>query len=253
MKTYRTAQIARLTGIHPNTVRLYEQIGFITSPERTPGGYRVFTELHLRQVELVRTALQVPIVQNGLRKLAVRIVRTAAARDFEGAYRLSAQYLRMVRAEQAGAEEAVAIVKGLLNAAPPDQTDGYLTRSEVARRLSTTIDTLRNWEMNGLCAVKRRQNGYRVYSGDDVRRLKIIRALRTANYSLAAILRLLNTLTENPGADVLETINTPQPDEDIVSVCDELLTSLRAAEANARAMLAQTRKLTKQFPANPPL
>lgn len=253
MKTYQTAQIAMLSDIHPNTVRLYEQIGFITKPERTPGGYRVFTDLHVQQVALVRTALQIPMVQNGLRKLAVRIVQASAACDFEGAYRLSGQYMEQICAEQANAEEALAIVKGLLHADPPGTARECLTRSEVAHRLSTTMDTLRNWEMNGLLTVKRRRNGYRIYTDEDIRRLKVIRALRTANYSLAAILRLLNTLHENPDADIRATLNTPHPDEDIVSVCDQLLTSLCAAETNARLLLAQTRKLKKQFPVNPPL
>ena len=28
MKTYRTGEIASLAGLHPNTIRLYEEIGF---------------------------------------------------------------------------------------------------------------------------------------------------------------------------------------------------------------------------------
>nr|WP_268627494.1 hypothetical protein [Paenibacillus alvei] len=33
MNTYRTAEIARSIGIHPNTVRLYEELGL--TPNRT--------------------------------------------------------------------------------------------------------------------------------------------------------------------------------------------------------------------------
>ena len=60
-----------------------------------------------------------------------------------------------------------------------------------------TIDTLRNWELNGLLTVKRRENSYRVYNDEDIKRLKIISSLRCANYSLSAILRLLKQLDEN--------------------------------------------------------
>ena len=42
-RTYTTSRIASAVGIHPNTVRLYERIGFITAPERLANGYRVFT------------------------------------------------------------------------------------------------------------------------------------------------------------------------------------------------------------------
>lgn len=47
MKQYKTIDVARMIGIHVNTVRLYEKCGFISKPERLPNGYRVFTELHV--------------------------------------------------------------------------------------------------------------------------------------------------------------------------------------------------------------
>lgn len=115
------------------------------------------------------------------------------------------------------------------------------------------MDTLRNWEMNGLLTVKRKQNGYRVYTDEDIRRLKIIRSLRCANYSLSAILRMLNTLSQNPGADIRLVIDTPKENDDIISVCDKLLTSLQYAEQNAKIMLSHLYKMKKQFPANPTL
>ena len=79
---------------------------------------------------------------------------------------------------------------------------------------------IRNWEMSGLLTVKRKENGYRIYTHDDVQRLKVIRTLRCANYSLEAILRLLNQLSKNPDTDILTTLNTPKQSDDIVSVCD---------------------------------
>ena len=30
MKKYKTSEVAKAVGVHPNTVRLYEKIGFIT-------------------------------------------------------------------------------------------------------------------------------------------------------------------------------------------------------------------------------
>lgn len=107
--------------------------------------------------------------------------------------------------------------------------------------------------MNGLLTVKRKQNGYRIYTAEDVRRLKIIRSLRCANYSLAAILRMLSTLENNPEADIRKAIDKPEENDDIISVCDELLTSLRCAEENAQIMLMQLEKMKKQFITNSPL
>ena len=103
--------------------------------------------------------------------------------------------------------------------------------------MDISIDTLRNWERNGLLQIKRKQNGHRVYTSDDIERLKMIRTLRLANYSLEAILRMLNALEQNPQINIKQILNTPQSDSDIVSVCDKLISSLKDAEKNAEKMI----------------
>lgn len=238
-RTYTTSRIASAVGIHPNTVRLYERIGFITAPERLANGYRVFTDLHLLQVRLVRAALNVELVQNGLRREVLAIVETMASQRYDEAISLARQRIDHLRRERCAAEDALRHVRDLLT-----RSDGsaraerlMLTRKEAADQLDTTIDALRNWEMNGLLQVKRKQNGYRVYSAADLDRLAIIRALRAANYSLAAILRLLDALDRDATADIGHVLDHPDPDDDILSVCDRLLTSLDAAERNAFEMI----------------
>lgn len=51
-ETFRTSEIAALIGVHPNTVRLYEELELIPKPERLPNGYRVFTDFHLQHNSL---------------------------------------------------------------------------------------------------------------------------------------------------------------------------------------------------------
>ena len=48
LNTYRTTEVATAIGIHPNTVRLYEELGLIPTPERESNGYRIFTEFHIQ-------------------------------------------------------------------------------------------------------------------------------------------------------------------------------------------------------------
>lgn len=253
MNTYKTSEMASLAGIHPNTVRLYEELKLIPKPERSANGYRIFTDLHLEQIKLVRTALQVEVLQNGLRKQAISIIKTSASGEFSGALYLTERYLQQVKQEQENAEEAIAIAKRLLSSVEQGAEAAVLTRKETADYLHISMDALRNWEMNGLLTVKRKQNGYRVYTEEDIRRLKIIRSLRCANYSLSAILRMLNTVSANPDADIRQAIDTPQDNEDILSACDKLITSLQSAGQNAKAMLAQLEKMHRIFAANPPL
>lgn len=246
MATYKTAEVAAIIGIHPNTVRLYEKLKLIPQPERLPNGYRVFTEFHIEQCRLVRIALQVEIVQNGLRKKIIQMIKIAAAGDFDTAILLINDYLKQIKQEQANAEEAIEIVKQYLSGGLREHTQ-CLKRKEVSEALDISMDALRNWEMNGLLTVKRKENGYRVYTDEDIQRLKIIRSLRGANYSLEAILRLLQQISKNPHADIRTVLNTPKQSDDIISVCDRLFISLSAAEQNAYKVLNKLQEMKMRF------
>lgn len=236
MKTYKTAEVAAIAGIHPNTVRLYEELGFIPKPERRENGYRIFTELHIRQIQLARTAFQIEILQNGLRKKIVEMVKVSAKGEFEKAVSLTEEYLEQLSEERSNAREAIQIVKQILSDTE-EISSLTMKRKEVSSYIGISMDTLRNWEMNGLLTVKRRENGYRIYTDSDIRRLKIIRSLRCANYSLESILRLLGQLSEDRDVDMEAVLNTPKQSDDIISVCDRLIVSLSEAEKNARKIL----------------
>lgn len=120
MNTYRTAEVARIIGIHPNTVRLYEQLGLIPKPERASNGYRIFTDFHIEQFKLARLALQVEVLQNGLRKKILQMVKASATGDFKTALSLTEDYLQQIKQERSNAEEAIRIVKQVLSGGVPE-------------------------------------------------------------------------------------------------------------------------------------
>lgn len=248
---YKTAQVAKLIGIHPNTVRLYEKLGLISKPQRLSNGYRVFSDFHIAQFKLARTALKVEVLQSGLRKNMINIIKLSAKGEFQKAILCTNNYINQVKIEEKNAEEAIEITKKLLSGIQEKENNVSLTRKQTADYLEVTIDTLRNWEMNGLLSVKRKQNGYRVYTKNDIQLLKIIRTLRCANYSLSAILRMISAISNNSEINIREVINTPKPDENIVAVCDKLLTSLSSAELNANCILRQLKTMQKKFNMNP--
>lgn len=267
MNTYKTAEIAAIIGIHPNTVRLYEDWKLIPKPKRQPNGYRIFTDLHIDQFRLARLAFQIEVLQNGLRKKIVNMIKVSAAGDFDTAIILTQEYLTQVRQECANAEEAIEIVKEILadnievkttsieakttstevKIISIEENITLLKRKEVSKYLNISMDTLRNWEMNGLLTVKRKQNGYRIYTNEDIRRLKVIRSLRCANYSLEAILRMLKKISKNPNADIKKALNTPEKDEDIITACDRLITSLLTAEEDAKKMICHLKKMKQKY------
>lgn len=235
--TYKTSDVARIIGVHPNTVRFYEAMSLISPAERAPNGYRIYTPLHIDQFKLARSAFAVEILHHGLRDMAVALIKTAASGDYDLALFQAEAYLESLQAEVKGAQDAIFITHELLAHNPLANESQQRKRHEAAALLGITIDTLRNWELNGLLQVKRRQNGYRVYDGADINRLKIIRTLRHAGYSLSAILRLLNSLDENPGADIQNTLDTPNDEDDIILACDRYITSLHRAVGDAQDMI----------------
>lgn len=246
MNTYTTSDVAKVIGIHPNTVRMYEEWGLIPLAERKSNGYRIFTDFHIEQLRLARIAFQIEVLQNGLRKKVVEIIKLSAKRDFDKALMFAEEYRSQIQREQRNAEESIGIAKQILSGKSAEHTF-LLKRKEVSDYLDISMDTLRNWERNGLLQIKRKQNGYRAYTSDDIERLKMIRTLRLANYSLEAILRMLNALEHNPQIDMKQVLNTPQTDSDIVSVCDRLIVSLKDAEENAEKMITILLEMKEKF------
>lgn len=247
-----------MTGVHVNTIRFYEEIGFITKPERDPNGYRVYTPLQLAQCRLVRLAMKAEVLQNGLRKKAVAIIRRCAALDYDASLAAAEEYRQMIDTEIQNAKRAVATVEALLKKEAPRE-GGALKRRDAAKTLCVTAETLRVWERNGLLSVKRRENGYRVYNAADMDRLNIIRTLRCAGFSLAAVLRLLNGLEQDRemtlrgGESSLENrsvealLNTPDAQEEILSVCDRLILSLQSTAADAQALWEMLGEIKDKF------
>lgn len=56
--TYTTEQIARLDGLHPNTVRKYEERELIQKPQRKENGYRIYTENDMNRLRIIFGRLQ---------------------------------------------------------------------------------------------------------------------------------------------------------------------------------------------------
>ena len=246
MNTYTTTEVAKIIGIHPNTVRMYEEWGLIPLAERKSNGYRIFTDFHIEQLRLARIAFQIEVLQNGLRKKVVETIKLSAKRDFDKALMFAEEYRSQIQREQRNAEESIGIAKQILSGKSAEHTF-LLKRKEVSDYLDISMDTLRNWERNGLLQVKRRQNGYRAYTNDNIERIKMIRTLRLANYSLEAILRMIHALEHNPKVDMKQVLNTPQADADIVSVCDRLIVSLKDAEENVDKMIHILLEMKEKF------
>lgn len=235
---YQTKEIAALVGVHPNTVRIYEEWRYISAVPRGENGYRVYSEVHLFQLKIARIAFRCEIVQGLIRAKARVIVEASGKEDFNQALEHTQAYLSHLEKEYDRALEAIELSEQLM-CGKKSTAMGTYTRKEAAQVLDLSPEVVRNWERNGLITVSRRSNGFRAYTENEINQLKIIRTLRTAHYSISAILRLMNQSEEIRGnnLNIKKVLDTPEDHEDIISVTDRLTYSLEQAIESAKELI----------------
>jgi DNA-binding transcriptional MerR regulator len=238
LKTYRTSDLARAVGIHPNTVRLYVEWGLIPAVEKGPTGYRLFTQRHLDCLRLARMIYAADYPGRGLRAAGKEIIEYAVGDDWEGALEKANNYLDTVRLELDRANIAAALLEQWAQNREFEPDKNPLTISEVSRQLDVSLDVIRNWERNGLINVPRNSyNGYRLFGKKEVERLQIIRILNHAGYSHMAILRMFIELDKGNLVSLKKVLDTPREDEDIFTAADHWLSTLHQQELMAQGVI----------------
>jgi DNA-binding transcriptional MerR regulator len=231
----RTSDLARAVGVHPNTVRVYVEWGLVPPVDRSPSGYRLFTQKHLDCLRLARTIYASDYPGRGLRASGHEIIEAAVADDWPEALERARAHLAAVEKELREAESAGDLLEHWAQRQTAEAAFGSYGLGEVARLLGVSKDVVRNWERNGLITPGRdERNNYRIFDARDVERLRIIRMLSRAGYSHMAMLRMFIALDEGQTQDLKIVLDTPRPDEDIFMAADHWLTTLRGQEETAR-------------------
>lgn len=231
-----TTVVAKAVGVHPNTIRMYEALGFLPAIPRGRNGYRQFSERHLDQARLIRLAYAGPYP--GGAEPVLTLIKQAAANRLGDALENAYRYLVQVRSEYAQADAAVLLLERWARGVPTDVVAKPLRIKEVARLLDIHPDTLRGWERNQLLQAPRDpHNGYRLYGAADIGRLRVIRMLRAAGYSMMAIFRLMRHLDQGRADNLRQVLDTPPPDEEIFSAADSWISTLKAQEVRALAII----------------
>ena len=237
-KFLHTSDLARAAGVHPNTVRRYVDWGLIPPVERTPSGYRLFTQHHLDCLRLARKIYSAPYPGRGFRALGNEIIQYAVREDWHGALEKAHEHLALVKAELQQADTAANLLEHWAQNIITESEESPLAIGEVSKLLGVSIDVIRNAERNGLITVPRNSyNHYRLFGKKEVERLRIIRMLSKAGYSHMAILRMFLELDKGNTRELKKTLDTPRPDEDIFSAADRWLTTLHEQEKMARDVI----------------
>lgn len=249
MKYLRTSDLAKAVGIHANTVRRYVAKGILPPVEHSPSGYRQFTPRHLDCLRLARQVYGSPYAGKAIYQSGENIIQAAVGGDLGGALKLASHHLALVQAERAQADIAADLLERWAFGAHEEPAIQPLQIGQAARVLSVTIDILRNWDRNGLIDVPRDPaNGYRCYGAREISRLRVIRMLSRAGYSLSAILRMLLQLDQGETTDLRRALDTPRPDEDVYLASDRWLSTLADQEQRAHTIIALLEEIIQKQP-----
>src|SRR4030043_2347281 len=115
LKYYKTSEVAKAAGVHPNAVRLYEALGLLQPVRRGNNNYRLYTLAHMEQMRLARIALRRGFVEGNIRKRAISIIKTAAKGNLKLALEEAYEYLTHIKNEQSKAYEALIILQKWMN------------------------------------------------------------------------------------------------------------------------------------------
>ncbi|MER5355449.1 TioE family transcriptional regulator [Kitasatospora sp. NPDC002551] len=197
----RPADLAREHGLSAQAVRNYERDGFLPSADRTPTGYRVYTERHARALRTFLALVRAyghgtaGAIMNAVHDGRTDDALTAVHRGHGGLLR-DRETLDAVR----GA------VEHLTAAAVPGDPVGPLPRTigDLAHRLGLTPATLRTWEAAGILRPARDPaTGYRVFHAADVRDAELAHLLRRGGYRLADIAAVVGQIRTAGGTSAL--------------------------------------------------
>jgi len=214
MAKYKTIELARQVGIHPNTVRLYEEIGFIAPVPRAENGYRVYSERHRYQIKIARCIFGHDWLGREIRGASLKIIKEAVKWDLDKALEFTEKYLAMIERDYVIAKETADILKRWAEQNKPLPSGKCYNRRQAADLIGVTQEVLRNWERNGLIEVPRiGENKVRTYGEGEIERLRIIYMLRQSKYSISAIFKSLQQYDNGNTKGVIRALNEPEEDD----------------------------------------
>lgn len=201
MTKLRPTDLAREHGISSQAVRNYERDGFIPPADRTPTGYRIYTEVH--QAALRAFLALVPAYGH---ETAGRIMAAINDGELEQALMIIDRGHDQLRRDRETLESVRTAVDHLATEPAVNSTDraDIRTIGELARRLCLTPATLRAWEEAGILTPERdRATGYRVYRAADIRDAELAHLLRRGGYLLEHIAGVVHQIRTAGGTEVV--------------------------------------------------
>lgn len=99
MKKYTTIELANIYHIHPNTIRLYERLNYISTPERAANNYRIFTELHILQIKICRCIFGYPFTNRNIRDAGNEVMWASSKQEWNIGRQNAERYIQIIEQE----------------------------------------------------------------------------------------------------------------------------------------------------------
>lgn len=197
----RPADLAREHGISTQAVRNYERDGFIPPADRTPTGYRVYTEVH---AAALRAFLALAPAYG--HATAGQIMHAVTESDLDRALTIVDRGHHQLLRDRETLDSVRKAVDHLATQPAAVSVTDTRTIGELAHRLRVTQATLRNWEDAGILTPERDPaTGYRRYQPSDIRDADLAHLLRRGGYPLVNIANVVHQIRTAGGTGALAT------------------------------------------------
>ncbi|MGI8587084.1 MAG: MerR family transcriptional regulator [Chloroflexia bacterium] len=231
----RTKDLAQAVQISVQQVRNYEASGFIPVVERSPSGYRLYTQRHLAALKTARHLIGGYGLQRA--QQIMQAVHQGRLPDVPALIDERHAELADARLQLEQTLAALSVLAAQLPSETHPRSTQRLHVGAAARLVGVRVSALRFWEQQGLLQPIR-ENGskYRLYDEQQLRRLRIVALLRQANYDFAAI---RTTLAE---------LETGQPQRAVAAV-EQRRSELADISWRCLQAMATLYVYTSEFPA----
>lgn len=198
-RVHRPVDLARAHGLSAQAVRNYEREGVLPPAERTPNGYRRFTEVHATALD----AYLALIVGHGY-AASGDIMRAVNRGEIDTALRAIDQSHALLQRDRETLDAVETAVATLTGSQPAPRSRQAVPISLLAHRLGLRPATLRKWELAGVLQPERDPaSRHRVYSPDDVRDAELAHLLRRGGHRLDHIAAVLRQVRNAGGTEPL--------------------------------------------------
>ncbi|MBP1917105.1 DNA-binding transcriptional MerR regulator [Lederbergia galactosidilyticus] len=188
---YSPKQISEYLNVSTTTLRRYEEQGLIVDVPRTNGNHRYYTQIHFQAFITIRALLQcyeIPVVYEVMRKIKVQNIKAAFWLINEQQFELEKEKKRVV--------EILDVIKTTdFKSYEGIKVNDRMSIGQVAEIAGVNTSAIRHWENEGLiCSKRDKDNGYRMYTVNELRKILLISSLRKTVYYIENIRELLKDL-----------------------------------------------------------